>query len=60
MNKPNISPNFTVDDIHAIRVYNSERRKNMTVEELNEDINKGANEVLKRIEELRKARPNVH
>jgi len=30
MTKPNITPDFTVDDIHAIREYNYEMTKDMT------------------------------
>ena len=60
MDKLNISPNFTIDDIHKIREYNYERRKNMTPDEVMADTAKGANEVLKHIAELRKARLNAH
>ena len=54
MNNLNISPNFTIDDIHKIREYNYERRKHMTPDEVMADTAKGANEVLKHIEEIRK------
>ena len=33
MIKPNISPNFTIDDIHKVPEYNYEMTKNMTSEE---------------------------
>ncbi|MBO4728854.1 MAG: hypothetical protein J5631_10575 [Spirochaetaceae bacterium] len=33
MNKPDISPDFTIDDIHKIREYNYEQTKNLSVEE---------------------------
>ena len=33
MEKPIISPNFTIDDIHKIREYNYEITKDMTLEE---------------------------
>ena len=33
MEKPIISPNFTIEDIHKIREYNYEVTKNMTIEE---------------------------
>lgn len=50
----NISPNFTVADIHKIREYNYEMTKNMTKEECKKyyqvDIDYGR----KRIAELRK------
>ena len=60
MKKLEISPNFTIDDIHKIREYNYEMTKHMTVEEKCKYYNDGAEEAKKRIEELRKARLNVH
>ena len=30
MNKPDISPNFTVEDIHIIREFNWEQTKNLS------------------------------
>ena len=33
MEKPIISPDFTIEDIHKIREYNYEITKNMTLEE---------------------------
>ena len=33
MDKPVISPDFTIEDIHKIREYNYEVTKNMTIEE---------------------------
>lgn len=52
----NISPNFTVDDIHKVREYNYEMTKNMTPEERRRYYKAGAIEAQKRIEELRIAR----
>jgi len=40
--KPEISPNFTIDDIHRIREWNYERRKSMSPEEADEDTRNGA------------------
>jgi hypothetical protein len=54
--KPEISPNFTIDDIHKIREWNYERRKDATIEELLADIDKGAEEGIKQIEEMRRAK----
>jgi transcription initiation factor IIE alpha subunit len=54
MSKLNISENFTIEDIHKIREYNYERRKNMTDKEYAEDVNKGAEKGRKRIAELRR------
>ena len=50
----NISPNFTIDDIHKIREYHYELTKNMTTDELCAFYKKGADEGEKRIQELRK------
>jgi hypothetical protein len=54
--KPEISPNFTIDDIHKIREWNYERLKDATVEERLEEINKGAEEGLRQIAAIREAR----
>jgi hypothetical protein len=54
--KPDISPNFTIDDIHKIREWNYERLKDATMEERLADINKGAEEGLKQIEAIRATR----
>ena len=51
--KPDISPNFTIDDIHKIREWNYERLKDATIEERLMDINKGAEDGLKQIEAFR-------
>jgi|GEM_PF-1257007 len=39
---PEISPNFTIEDIRKIREWHYEKRKGMTPEEIIEDTNKGA------------------
>ena len=54
MTKPKISDNFTVEDIHAIREYNAERRKKLTLDERLKDIKNSANECEKDINEYRK------
>jgi len=53
---PNISPDFTVEDIHKIREWNYERRKHMTVEDRCADVNESAAHFQKRMEERRRAR----
>jgi len=40
--KPEISPAFTMEDIHRIREWHYERQKGMTTKEICEDIRKGA------------------
>ncbi|MCL2140502.1 MAG: hypothetical protein FWH42_02310 [Dehalococcoidia bacterium] len=39
---PEISPGFTIEDIHKIREWNYERRKGMTPKEICDDTNEGA------------------
>jgi len=56
MNELKISPDFTIDDIHKVREWNYERRKNMTFEEYQADVENGAAPVLARIEQIRKAK----
>jgi len=44
MDRPNISPDFTVEDIHKIREYHYELTKNMTLEEKKAFYREGAKE----------------
>ena len=37
MEKPKLSPDFTLEDIRRLRDYNSLRHVNMTADEINED-----------------------
>jgi hypothetical protein len=52
----NISPAFTVDDIHKIREYHYELTKNMTTEERRAFYRKGADDAEKWILEFREMR----
>jgi len=52
--KPEISPNFTIDDIHKIREWNYERLKDATVEERIADTNGRAAPVIAEIKAARK------
>ena len=54
MNKPEISPEFTIEDIHKIREYNYEMTKDMSFEERRAYYRKGSDATMKRIEEIRK------
>ena len=47
--EPQLSPNFTLDDIHKIRYWNHERFKDATIEERTEHYEKQANKVLERL-----------
>lgn len=56
MKKPKLSPRFDEDDIHKLRVYNSERWKNRPDEEVFAEIREKAEKVEKEIEEIRKSK----
>ncbi|MDR0640941.1 MAG: hypothetical protein LBG07_00605 [Treponema sp.] len=51
--KPELSPNFTIDDIHKIREWYNERLKDATVEERLADIRRQAEPGIKEIEARR-------
>lgn len=53
MNKPVISPDFTIEDIHKIREYNYEVTKNMTIEEKIAYYNSAGREAEKEIQRRR-------
>ena len=53
MNKPNISPDFTIEDIHKIREYNHEATKKLSFEERKNYYTKGAESVLNRIKKIK-------
>jgi len=52
----NISPAFTVGDIHKIREYHYELTKNMTTEERRDFYKKSADETEKIIQEIKERR----
>lgn len=54
--KPEISPNFTIDDIHKIREWHYEMLKDATSEERKEFYRRGAEEARRTIDELRRSR----
>jgi hypothetical protein len=47
------------DDLHRLREYNSLRHVNMTTDEIIADLNKGACEMQRRIEQLRQEKTLV-
>lgn len=51
MNNLEISPNFTIDDIHKIREYNDKITKNMTPQEKRDYYNIHGMEVHRQIQE---------
>ena len=59
MNEPNISPNFTVDDIHKIREYHYEFTKNMSVKERAAFYKIGADKIQQEIESRKRTKRNT-
>jgi hypothetical protein len=57
--KPEISPAFTVDDIHKIREWHYERLKDATPEERAEDTERRASQTRRAIEEIRRKKLNI-
>jgi len=51
--KPDISPDFTIEDIHKIREWHAELYKGMTRQEIKDFINKGSDEAIARMLEIR-------
>ena len=51
--KPEISPNFTIEDIHKIREWHYECLKDATIKERQEFYNKGSEYVLKELGHLK-------
>jgi hypothetical protein len=54
--RPDISPAFTVEDIHKIRAWDYERLKNATREEYHADTERRAERTRRAIEELRRSK----
>ena len=54
--KPEISPDFTIKDIHIIRAWDYERLKDATREEYNADTERRAEIMRRAIEERRRAK----
>ncbi len=59
MNKPILSPSFTVDDIHKLREYNYEMTKDMTDQEKMDYYNKRGREVQRKIQERKLQKAQV-
>ncbi len=55
MEKPVLSPNFTIEDIHKLREYNYEMTKNMTDQERMDLYNREEWEVQKESERMKMA-----
>jgi hypothetical protein len=54
--EPQLSPNFTLEDIHKIREWHYERTKDATREEYRNDLRRGSEPVIQAIEALRAKR----
>ena len=54
--KPNISPDFTIDDIHKIREWHYECRKGMSPQEVIDHINRRGSEFEAMIEVTRRTK----
>jgi len=54
--KPNISPAFTIDDIHKIREWDYERLKDATPEERHADTEYRAERTRRAIEKIRQSK----
>ena len=55
--KPDISPAFTIADIHKIREWNYENRKGMSKQEVIEHINRRGDEFEALVAAARRSRP---
>ena len=54
--KPEISPDFTIDDIHRIREWHYEMLKDATLTERKEFYSQGAADARRTIEEIRRTK----
>ena len=55
MEKPILSPDFTIEDIHKLREYNYEITKDMTDKERMDYYNKKGREVQRKLERMKAA-----
>lgn len=59
MNKPVLSPNFTIEDIHKLREYNYYQTKNMTLQERMNYYNDCGLEVHRKIQERKSQKTGI-
>jgi hypothetical protein len=57
--KPQISPQFTIEDIHKIREWNYERLKDATVQERIDEIRRQAEPGIRAIKKLKAERDTI-
>ena len=60
MEKPDISPDFTIEDIHKIREYNYEMTKDMNFEERKAYYEEGASRAREIMEKLKKEKSQTN
>ena len=58
--KPDISPDFTIDDIHKIREYHYELTKDMTTQERINFYNEGGRAFLAEMEKRKRQKAKIH
>jgi len=56
LNKPELSPDFTMEDIWKLREYNSLRRSKMTFEEMKVELDESSGRVMEEIRQIREAK----
>jgi hypothetical protein len=54
LKKPELSPNFTMEDIWKLREYYSLRRSKMTFEEVKAELDESSRRVLAEIDKIRR------
>lgn len=59
MDKPNISPDFTIDDIHKLREHNYNTTKDMTIDERNAYYKSKAEKIRTELETRKKEKQLV-
>jgi len=56
LTKPEMSPDFTMEDLYKLKEYNSLRWSKMTFEEVKAELDESSQRVTKEIAEIRKAK----
>jgi len=56
LKKPELSPDFTMEDLYKIKEYNSLRWSKMTFEEMKAELDESSNRVTDEIRQIREAK----
>ena len=59
LTKPELSPDFTMEDIWKLREYNSIRRSQMTYDEVKCELDKSSHRVMDDINKIRAAKTTI-